>query len=252
MLVILLLSTLLCSPLTHAAFNIEDFGAKPDVYSLEQALLNGKAFHLAVLAANASATDRTVIVQAGRNYTILPHPKPLSDLIGITIEFDGTFYAWHENEVDWPKDPNNGGCWSLIYFVNTQGLVFRGNGVIEGNGYMWWWTVILTAHDNRPNLFTISTSKDTLIEGIMVRNAAQYHMNFNDSLNMTVQNIVIHVELNDKALDDILPTFPLNTDGIDISGRDIYFRNLTIQCYDDAVAVKPTYIGGGKLLISIL
>ena len=43
----------------------------------------------------------------------------------------------------------------------------------------------------------------------------------------------------------MIPTFPLNTDGIDISGKDIYFRNLTIINFDDAVAVKPTRTGGG-------
>ena len=63
---------------------------------------------------------------------------------------------------------------------------------------------------------------------------------------MKVQNIVIHVDDNDKALHEIVPTFPLNTDGIDISGRDVYFRNLTIQNFDDAVAVKPTHRGEGK------
>ena len=58
----------------------------------------------------------------------------------------------------------------------------------------------------------------------------------------TVQNIIIHVNITDEdTLFEILPTFPLNTDGIDISGKNIYFRNLTIQCYDDAVAVRFYY-----------
>ena len=35
----------------------------------------------------------------------------------------------------------------------------------------------------------------------------------------------------------------MNTDGIDIQGKDVYFRNLTIQNFDDAVAVKPTHTG---------
>ena len=35
-------------------------------------------------------------------------------------------------------------------------------------------------------------------------------------------------------------TFPLNTDGIDITGKDVYFRNLSIENYDDAVGIKPS------------
>lgn len=36
-----------------------------------------------------------------------------------------------------------------------------------------------------------------------------------------------------------IPTFPLNTDGIDPSGTNILIQNVTITNYDDAVAVKP-------------
>jgi polygalacturonase len=41
-----------------------------------------------------------------------------------------------------------------------------------------------------------------------------------------------------------LPTYALNTDGIDPSGSNIVIRNLTITSYDDAVAVKPAHQGG--------
>ena len=37
-----------------------------------------------------------------------------------------------------------------------------------------------------------------------------------------------------------LPTFPLNTDGIDPSGSNVIIRRVNITCYDDAVAVKPS------------
>jgi len=36
-----------------------------------------------------------------------------------------------------------------------------------------------------------------------------------------------------------LPTFPLNTDGIDPKGSNIHIRNVRITNFDDAVAVKP-------------
>ena len=40
-----------------------------------------------------------------------------------------------------------------------------------------------------------------------------------------------------------IPTYPLNTDGIDPSGSNIIIRNLTITSHDDAVAVKPCHQG---------
>jgi polygalacturonase len=36
-----------------------------------------------------------------------------------------------------------------------------------------------------------------------------------------------------------IPTFPLNTDGIDPAGINVLIENITVQNYDDAVAVKP-------------
>lgn len=40
-----------------------------------------------------------------------------------------------------------------------------------------------------------------------------------------------------------IPTYALNTDGIDPSGSNILIRNLTITSHDDAVAVKPAHQG---------
>lgn len=40
-----------------------------------------------------------------------------------------------------------------------------------------------------------------------------------------------------------MPTFPLNTDGIDPSGKNILIENVTITNFDDAVAVKPSSKG---------
>jgi len=37
-----------------------------------------------------------------------------------------------------------------------------------------------------------------------------------------------------------LPTFPLNTDGIDPAGKNILIERVNITNYDDAVAVKPS------------
>ena len=35
----------------------------------------------------------------------------------------------------------------------------------------------------------------------------------------------------------------MNTDGIDPFGTNVIIRNVNITCYDDAVAIKPSYTG---------
>lgn len=86
---------------TIYAYNIDDFGAKPDDASYKTAKANGKAFLDAVLAANLSTTDKTVIVSRGKNYTMLPYAI-INDIYNVTIEISGIINAWSENIVDWP------------------------------------------------------------------------------------------------------------------------------------------------------
>ena len=87
--------------LSFGSFNIDDFGGKSDDPSYQTALANGKAFNDAIIAANSSSKDRTVVVSQGKNYTILPHGQ-IVNLFNLTIQIDGILFAWHDNVVDWP------------------------------------------------------------------------------------------------------------------------------------------------------
>jgi hypothetical protein len=91
---------------TVYAYNIDDFGAKPDDASYKTAKANGKAFLDAVLAANLSTTDKTVIVSRGKNYTMLPYAI-INDINNVTIEINGIINAWCENVANWPFGINN-------------------------------------------------------------------------------------------------------------------------------------------------
>ena len=221
-----------------SSLNIKDFGAVSFDASLTAALKNGMALNAAIQAANS--TDKLVTVSPGEVYTMLP-AGTISNLVDVTFQLDGSIIAWGGPEEDWPTD-SKGGVLTLLCFEYTDGLVIQGSGLIDGQGYLWWWKTILTAKDNRPVLLQVGHSKNTLIDGITVKNSPKYNVDLYDVLNMTVQNIVIHVDITDeKGFLRWIPTFPLNTDGIDIRGRDIVFRNMTIQNFDDAVAVKPTH-----------
>jgi polygalacturonase len=223
--------------------DIEDFGAIPGHFSKATALNNGLAFNEALLAA-MSQNDKTVTVRAGREYSMLP-AGPIDGAVNIEIVIDGTIHAYEGPETDWPVD-SKGGVLSLIHLQNAQNLVIRGSGLVDGHGYKWWWKTILTGKDNRPVLLVVDSSVDVLLEGVTFKNSPKYQIVLFDVLRCTVQDLVIHVDITEeKGFLNWLPTFPLNTDGIDISGRDIYFRNLTIHCFDDAVAVKPMHVNKG-------
>lgn len=95
-----------------------------------------------------------------------------------------------------------------------------------------------------------------------MRNSPYYHIRVQDVINVTFHSIDITVDVvAQKAImssprpdgepgwvnfqGTSLPTFPLNTDGIDPAGKDIYIYNVSIENFDDAVAVKPTSTNSG-------
>ena len=56
-----------------AAHNILNYGAKPNANDTETAFTNAKALYNAVVAANASVTDREVLVPSGNTFYMMPN-----------------------------------------------------------------------------------------------------------------------------------------------------------------------------------
>ena len=142
----------------------------------------------------------------------------------------------------------------LIQFISTIDLSYI-SGRIDGQGYGWWWYAISCAlpsanhSDTRGDMLYIYQSENILIEGLSFINSPKYHLNLKDNNNITVRNFVIEVDVfrqkklfSDNGLLDEnygIPTFPLNTDGIDPASSNVHIYNGSITNFDDAVAFKP-------------
>ncbi len=90
--------------------------------------------------------------------------------------------------------------------------------------------------------------------GLTFSNSPRYHLNLDDGVGVYIERTIVKVDLNAQrelltkhghwdALKG-LPTFPLNTDGMDISCVDVHIRDVQITNYDDTVCVKPCNKGG--------
>lgn len=214
------------------AHKISDFGAIPDNSSYDSVITNGKALEQAILAANSSTSDRLVLVEGSSLYHIVPNSY-LSNLINVTIQIDGTLVSWDGDMSLWPRDGSNHSM-PLIYVTNSYNVTFTGNGILEGYGYRWWWHVILFGEDNRPDLLYVGGSENVKIENITFSNSPRYHLNVRNINGCLIQNINITVDvfgqqafLREHGLlyMNFIPTFPLNTDGIDVSGINVIIRN---------------------------
>lgn len=113
---------------------------------------------------------------------------------------------------------------------------------------------LILNNGRRPHLLAVQRSTRFHLTGVKWQNSPSYHLLLHDVDSFLLENFEIWVDAfqQQKLQTQFgsffnlggfsstgLPTYALNTDGIDPSGTNITIRNLTITSYDDAVAVKP-------------
>ena len=225
-----------------AYINIEDFGAIANTKSVFVAENNSNAI---VKAFNygLSVDDKTICVPDKLFYISSTY---IENMDGMTFIVNGVLRA-HDRIKYWPFDENNKRQ-NILNFYNMNNLKITGDGIIDGQGYRWWWMAILGAtgktQDIRPQLINIEEAQNFELSGITMMNSPRYHLRLYDVINVHVHHFKIEVDLvNQKKILNKLPTFPLNTDGIDPYATNVKIHDFYIKNYDDAIAVKPCNTG---------
>ncbi|EDQ90299.1 uncharacterized protein MONBRDRAFT_24614 [Monosiga brevicollis MX1] len=239
-------------PAVTGRVSILDFGAVPNSNNFYVATRNAAA--LMAAAQNASqlplGADRTVYVPPATFYMA---PSSYTGLHDLTFEIDGELIA-PLNMSLWPTDDHNNSL-PIFQFTNCSRLLLTGSGVVDGQGYDWWWLIILNIIHTRPHMLCMDLCQDVEIANLRFKNSAQFHLRLHDIHNFTIHGISIEVDVEAQRellanhglltteahapLPIGIPTFPLNTDGIDPAGTKVHIYNVTIQNFDDAVAIKP-------------
>lgn len=229
-------------------FSILAFGAVANDTSYNASYINGKALYLAVVAAENAAIgqEREVLVPLGYVFSFLPYAA-FDGIHGVTVRIDGVLSAFAGDNLLWPNNTYNGRTLNIIEFDNSDGITITGQGSIVGNGYHWWWYVVLTGLDNRPHMIVTQSVTNFILENITLYNSPQYHVFLRDNVNAIVQYLTVHVDVTEQQsllesfglFEDGLPIFPLNTDGIDIAGKNITVRYCSVENFDDSVCIKP-------------
>lgn len=269
--ILLFLTCGLLAQHSQAAHSVLDFGAAPSAIECDTptAFANTDAFRQAIAAANSSLDDRVVhIPKMDQGQKLYMMPILMENVYNVTFIVDGDVVA-SSDHVNWPnhteaqqgrsaqyeqhrplRGSDWGPCLSFWEIHDSEGLQFSGSGSVDGQGYWWWMRDYLVLnYGNRPHLLRMDRVRNVRIEGIYWTNSPMYHMFLMDIDNFYIANFEIYVDIfEQKKLAQKfgnfdyklnIPTFPLNTDGIDPSGTNIVIRNVTITNFDDAVAVKP-------------
>lgn len=208
-----------------------------------------------------------VLVPANHTFTLMPiDVGPLKESVPITFRIDGTLLAskdafnyYHTKQEHHTTDPD------ILVFRDWTGFKVEGSGTVDGQGYMWWIREYLQTnplHMKRPRLFNGYNLVDFEMSGIYVTNSPRFYIRCNDCDTVYIHDIEIYTDIfGILMIDDLfnpdswqqhaidllpgqfsmrLPTFPLNTDGIDLYGRNVLIERVKITNFDDGVVVKPS------------
>jgi polygalacturonase len=131
------------------------------------------------------------------------------------------------------------GCKPVISVGGADHATIMGKGVIDGRGGetllstgIRWWDLAEKARaggrQQVPRLIVADHSNDFTVEGVTLRNSANFHLVFSHGRGFTVWNVKIDT-----------PRSARNTDGIDPGGaEDITIKDSFIRTGDDNIAIK--------------
>ncbi|MDE1986187.1 MAG: glycoside hydrolase family 28 protein [Alphaproteobacteria bacterium] len=120
----------------------------------------------------------------------------------------------------------------LISARDAHDITLEGEGVIDGQGSAWWpeFRAAKAAGEElplRPKMIVFNHVTNLKVMGLTLQNSPMFHLVPQQSDHVVVDGLTIRAPANSP-----------NTDGIDPSGRDMLFQNLTIDVGDDNIAIK--------------
>jgi polygalacturonase len=226
--------------IAHAAeFRANDYGAKGD-----DVTENTAAIQKAIDA--AAKTGGTVVFAPG-----LYRTGSLFLKSGMNLRVDqGVELRGSQDQAAYPVMPTRVSgiemSWpaALINVYEQSNVSISGQGIIDGDGKMWWdkyWEVrheyepkgLRWASDfdvQRPRLIQIYKSQNVNLGGLTLRRSGFWTVHICYSSKVSVDGITIRNNIGGRGP---------STDGIDVdSSSDVLIENADIECNDDAVVMK--------------
>ncbi|KAF3431246.1 hypothetical protein FNV43_RR25976 [Rhamnella rubrinervis] len=200
--------------------NVESFGAVGDGVSD-----NTQAF-LKAWETVCSTPKSVLLVPPGGRYLVNAARFEGPCQSNLVIQIDGTLVAPDEPK-QW--DPKFSRAW--LDFSKLNGVLFQGNGVIDGSGSKWWAASCKKDKSNpckgAPSAFTIDSSQAIKIKGITIQNSQQMHFVISRSHSVRVYGVQVTA-----------PGDSPNTDGIHITqSTDVILQDCKIGTGDDCVSI---------------
>jgi len=160
----------------------------------------------------------------------------------VTIQIDGTL-AFSENTKAWPTSNEQGNVLECLEFWDFENVTFTSSGdkgTLDGHGHKWWGIPgigYLIREENRPRLMRIHNGRNILIENILFKNSPYWTLTANVD-GLEIRNSDIDARRTDHDGHGIIDMTAFNTDGFDVTGKNVWIHDCNVWNQDDTVCVK--------------
>jgi len=231
------------APSLYASFEGErviTYAGMPDNSSLAIEVQNGQLLN----ATLASLVPGDVLVIPNATYYVMGGVL-VRNLTNVTISFEGRL-VFSKSLKAWPRStPGSNGkvleCLHFQYASNLRLIGVEGMSVLDGNGAAWWGIPgigYLIDGRNRPRLLMVEASSNVLVENLMLKNSPRWSFWAPAAQGLEIRNSAVSARRDNYDGHDIVDLTAFNTDGFDVSGRDVWIHDCTVWNQDDCVAVK--------------
>ncbi len=199
----------------------------------------------------------TLIFPLGETY-YLDGGIQSNGLYNVTIVIDGML-KYTSDPSNWPRKDNDHvlECMSFhnptkLTIKSTLGGGQRGRmGVIDGSGHDWWWWPLigyLEYEENRPRLLTIDKGEDVLLKDILFLDPPYWTTSLHCMDGLEISGCAVSARRTSSQGHSLLDVSAFNTDGFDISGRNVHVHDCNCYAQDDCFTVKDCGSGSQDMV----
>lgn len=172
-------------------------------------------------------------------------------LENVTIRHEGILKFTSRHLSQWPRTFGNKimECFQLHQPTN---VTWTGGGILDGSGAAWWglpFVGYLVREEHRPRLLRISQGRNVVVEQLLLVNSPYWTTLFDNVDGLVVRYVGIQARRTSSTqTHSLLDLTAFNTDGLDISGRNVHVHDCDIWVQDDIVAVKDASVVSENML----
>jgi len=239
------LSPIMSSSSGPTVVHLSDFGAQPLDSSQATEAINAAALNKAL----GSLRSGDTLLIRGVYHT--NGGLVGTNLTDVTIQLDGQL-VFSSSTRRWPRYMDDrgkkGGVMECLHLINPVNVTLTSSlgrgadgGVLDGSGAAWWgipFVGYLIHVEDRPRLLRVSNGTQMMVENWLLLDPPYWAATFDFVAGLEVRYVGIQARRTSNEGHGLTDLSALNTDGFDVSGRDVWIHDCNVWNQDDCIAVK--------------